>query len=210
MAPEILGAGPPPTVFQRLNPTSVQTIGGQETGEPGGISSVDEYREPHSAADLLLSPHSKLRPRSQSTGAPQRVKAFPLALFDTHEGPSNERSAETVDSWFRDLTRNTHALLKPLQRTRMKRVKIAILDTGIDRNHRAFQDEFSKARIKKTEDFLDSGGKGHDVCGHGTHCLGLLRKVAPEADIYVARVMKDFRGNPDPATIVKVCSSEAF
>ncbi|KAH8667352.1 peptidase S8/S53 domain-containing protein [Tricladium varicosporioides] len=208
IGPEILGAEPPPAVFQQLNPTTVQTTDDQEN-EQQDITSVEGPRETRGAAGLVPSLHSELRLRSRSVGAPQRAKAFPLALFDTREGSYNERSAETVDSWFQDLTRNTHALLKPLQRNRMKRVKIAILDTGIDRQHQAFLDEASKARIKKTEDFLDPSGKGHDVCGHGTHCLGLLRKVAPEADIYVARVMKDFRGNPDPKTIVKAINRAA-
>jgi hypothetical protein len=50
------------------------------------------------------------------------------------------------------------------------------------------------------EDFVNPTGNAHDICGHGTHCVGLLRQVAPQADIYVARVIekvgrKDQSGN---------------
>ncbi|KAF4992964.1 hypothetical protein FDECE_13548 [Fusarium decemcellulare] len=57
------------------------------------------------------------------------------------------------------------------------RVKIAVLDTGLkldDYNVRALKREIER----------DSG---IDVEGHGTHVVGLLLKVAPEADIYAFR-----------------------
>lgn len=88
-------------------------------------------------------------------------------------------------------------------------MKIAILDTGVDLSHPDFKEDQSASRmnrrIKPPEDFLDVGGKAHDTCGHGTHGVGLLRKVAPEADIYVARVAKDFDGILDPEVVAKVC-----
>lgn len=96
------------------------------------------------------------------------------------------------------------------RRAQCKRVKIAILDTGIDLTHPDFKDDQAgtreNRRIKKPEDFLDPSGSAVDTCGHGTHCVGLLRLIAPEADIYVARVAKDFKGNLDPVVIAKVGS----
>ncbi len=65
-------------------------------------------------------------------------------------------------------------------------------------------------RIKAPEDFLDVDGKAHDTCGHGTHCVGLLRTVAPEADIYVARVAKDFDGVLDPEVVARVCRMSSW
>ena len=88
-------------------------------------------------------------------------------------------------------------------------MKIAILDTGIDISHPDFKEDQSASRmnrrIKVPEDFLDPEGKAYDTCGHGTYCVGLLRRVAPEADIYVARVAKDFDSDLDPEVVAKVC-----
>ncbi len=109
-----------------------------------------------------------------------------------------------MDSWLYSLNSDTQNLLRPLRRDRGKRVKIAILDTGLDLTHRYFQHESAKKRIKKVEDFVDSGGSGQDSCGHGSHCAGLLRLVAPEADIYVARITKDSEGRLDPEIVGKV------
>lgn len=87
-----------------------------------------------------------------------------------------------------------------------QRVKIAILDTGIDLRHDAFNGQFPDGRVKKVEDFVQAGGTGADVHGHGTHCAALLRKVAPEADIYVARVAvgRGMKSELRPANVVKV------
>lgn len=94
------------------------------------------------------------------------------------------------------------------------RVKIAILDTGIDLRHDAFKDQLPglpKGRVKKVSDFVEAGGQGADVHGHGTHCAALLRKVAPEADIYVARVAigRGFQSRLVPDNVVKVSNARA-
>lgn len=116
------------------------------------------------------------------------------------------RFSET-DGWFAKLEKRTQPLLRELRRAHMKsRVTIAILDTGIDLRHDTFKDQFPNGRIKKVEDFVQVGGTGADIHGHGTHCAALLRRVAPEADIYVARVAVG-RGNKSelrPANVVKV------
>lgn len=117
-----------------------------------------------------------------------------------------KQSIHEVDAWFYDLKTQVHALLEPLRKDRCKRVKIAILDSGLDLNHPEFLDRQSKRikRIRAVEDFVEKGGTGQDTCGHGTHCLGLLRQIAPEADIYVAKVVKDAEGKLDPDAIAKV------
>lgn len=115
-----------------------------------------------------------------------------------------------VDRWFKLLETETQQLLEQKRRNHSKRIKIAILDTGVDLKHPDFAEDqakpFSERRIKKPLDFLDSKGNGRDICGHGTHCVGLLRRVAPWADIHVARVATDFNGDLDPMIIAKVCS----
>lgn len=116
-------------------------------------------------------------------------------------------SSHAVKSWFYSLEAETQQLLKPHRRSHCKRVKIAILDTGVDLTHPEFKEDQALSRmsrrIKVPEDFLDPTGSAVDTCGHGTHCVGLLRLIAPEADIYVARVAKDFNGILDADVVAK-------
>ncbi|KAI0547869.1 hypothetical protein F4679DRAFT_586154 [Xylaria curta] len=82
-----------------------------------------------------------------------------------------------------------------------QRVKIAILDTGVDQGNEDFRglvDRIKDARkkqrfpladrnpIKKIESFV--GDNGVDEFGHGTHVAGLVLQTAPDADLYIAKV----------------------
>lgn len=86
-------------------------------------------------------------------------------------------------------------------------VKVAILDTGIDRNHPDFQHPRSKPkkgimspvrgeenqikRIKASQNFCDDRKDVEDVTdidGHGTHVAGIILQLAPAAELYIARV----------------------
>jgi subtilisin family serine protease len=75
-------------------------------------------------------------------------------------------------------------------------VRVAVLDTGIDRNHPDFL-----GRVKATSSFV-TGEDVQDLYGHGTHCAGTacgpLRPsvlprygVAHAADLYVGKVLNN-------------------
>lgn len=67
-------------------------------------------------------------------------------------------------------------------------VRIAILDSGFDRDNPFLFTE--EKRIKGVQNFIDDvrSQDVQDEAGHGTHALGLLLKVAPCAEIYVAKI----------------------
>ena len=83
-------------------------------------------------------------------------------------------------------------------KTQGENVKVAILDTGIDKAHHDFQ-----GAVKGLKDFTatrNRKGNGHDKNGHGTHVAGIIgaRKnragfvgVAPKCDLYIAKVLDD-------------------
>jgi hypothetical protein len=85
------------------------------------------------------------------------------------------------------------------QRTR-SRIKIAVLDTGVDTyqssiiGHRELIKEKRRAingsklddPIKASKSFV--GGSANDQCGHGTRVAELLLMAAPHADLYVAKI----------------------
>lgn len=73
-------------------------------------------------------------------------------------------------------------------------VRIAILDSGIDTENPFLIEDQQRAdpRIKEARSFIH-GTEPHEIrdeIGHGTHALGLLLKVAPGAEIYVARIAR--------------------
>ncbi|KAF4627633.1 hypothetical protein G7Y89_g10518 [Cudoniella acicularis] len=76
------------------------------------------------------------------------------------------------------------------------RVKIAILDTGFDRRDPAIR--ANRERIKGIRSWVDGGKADEDLAGHGTHTATLLLKIAPDADIFVARIAENNHlENPD-------------
>lgn len=78
-------------------------------------------------------------------------------------------------------------------------IKVAVVDTGIDAAHPDFT-----GRIMATANFVGADNSAHDDNGHGTHVAGIVAGsgagangkyvgVAPEANLYVAKVL-DARG----------------
>ncbi|WP_088286228.1 S8 family serine peptidase [Ideonella sp. A 288] len=72
-----------------------------------------------------------------------------------------------------------------------KGVRVAVLDTGVDRTHPAIA-----ARLAPGQDFVDGdtdpteGGTSLDVSfGHGTHVAGIIARMAPGATIMPIRVL---------------------
>ncbi len=75
-------------------------------------------------------------------------------------------------------------------------VRIAILDSGLDPTNPLVIDN---PQIKEARSFVygTQPYETQDEIGHGTHALGLLLKVAPCAEIYVARVARRETLNPN-------------
>ena len=73
------------------------------------------------------------------------------------------------------------------------RVKIAILDTGVDGTHeqiKAALDPKSPS-IVNYKGFPDYLLPLRDKNGHGTHGTSMILKVAPDTHLYIARVSDD-------------------
>lgn len=98
-----------------------------------------------------------------------------------------------ADKWFTRLREDIHPLLAEIP-DNGRRVKVAILDTGIDLDHADIM-----ARDERIQDVRSwvNGKKGAkdysagDPCGHGTFATGLLLDVAPHVDVYVARIAEN-------------------
>lgn len=100
------------------------------------------------------------------------------------------------DKWFKRLEDETHEFMRPLK---LKKIHIAILDTGVDMRH-----PLLKARIaaKDCWDFVEDSLDICDKVGHGTHTTFLLMKTAPRARIFCGRVWRTRREEKDTGQLV--------
>jgi subtilisin family serine protease len=97
--------------------------------------------------------------------------------------------ASSAEKWLLHLDFMNSQVMQPYPQTKNDRVKIAVLDTGV-----YMEDHFIALNRKRIEydTFIPGDQAGpEDLDGHGTHCTGILLKVAKNAQIYVARIAKD-------------------
>jgi hypothetical protein len=92
------------------------------------------------------------------------------------------------------------------------RIRIAVLDTGIDFGHSGIQEAKEKGRVR--EEWCrswvgpENDAKDEDDGLHGTNCAYILHKAAPEAEIYIEKVFGSTSFRPYEAqNIAKVRSA---
>jgi subtilisin len=72
-------------------------------------------------------------------------------------------------------------------------VKVAVIDSGIDVSHPAIGSVSGGVALQFDPDAENQvrmiEGPHDDVFGHGTACSGIIRRVAPEAELYSVRVL---------------------
>lgn len=84
-------------------------------------------------------------------------------------------------------------------------VKIAILDTGIDRDHYVF--EARKENLGKMRNcYNESQMKVLDRNGHGTFVASLILDYAPDAELYIIKIADKKNATPDAKIVVNVSS----
>lgn len=74
------------------------------------------------------------------------------------------------------------------------RIKVAILDTGIDAEHAYIKKRWPRPDLCDGgyQDFLSDSGDSapQDNDGHGTHVAGILLLYAPNAELYIGRIVE--------------------
>lgn len=96
-----------------------------------------------------------------------------------------------TDAWIKDF--KSQRVKLGIGRDRAPRIKIAILDTGMDVTHPQVHSHFGDAgRIRAYKDFL-SGAAPMDLSGHGTHIAGVIIDLTSNTDLYVARVIESHK-----------------
>jgi hypothetical protein len=138
--------------------------------------------------------------------------SLPKGVFDTSIHQETEalfHSSIVPKMWLNDLkkiseriegSRRQFAITKP--------VRIAILDTGLNKDFLTFKMKSGLLRsIVDEEDFVDSGTQAMtDIFGHGTFMARLVMECAPGADILVVRVAKNTEALKDSQENIKKVS----
>ncbi|ETS76363.1 hypothetical protein PFICI_11750 [Pestalotiopsis fici W106-1] len=138
------------------------------------------------------------------------IRIEPLSL----RGAGTERrEASASREWMEaiyDAHLRTKALLDPLPtgETNTRSVRVAVLDTGCDTCAAFFQPFESARQIAKWRDFAGESSEPVDEEGHGTHCTSLVMKMAPEAEIYLARIAK--RRDDIADAVEAICNAIAW
>jgi hypothetical protein len=115
----------------------------------------------------------------------------------------NLRRAGSAEEWFYKLEMQVHSMIKRRRKRNDKRVRVAVLDTGIDQSHPRIIATLQKhdSRIIECKDWLDSESGTADIVGHGTCVSELLLRVA-KVDLYVGKVFNSRESSGNVSEIV--------
>ncbi|GAA3657720.1 S8 family serine peptidase [Asaccharospora irregularis] len=71
-----------------------------------------------------------------------------------------------------------------------QKVKIAIIDTGIDKNHEYFKyNVFDGIGLESKRDYIFVSDKYEDDNGHGTSCVSIIKKEFEEVEFFVVKAL---------------------
>lgn len=129
-----------------------------------------------------------------SSREPKRLRDMPAPPPLPSQDLDSGRESALAEQWLEGLNdvNKTISKIPPAPGClRPRPVRIAVLDTGIDGDSVFFSSPVRRARIREWKDWVDNSDMPVDLNGHGSHTVSLVMKVAPRADIYVARIAKD-------------------
>ncbi|QKD50607.2 uncharacterized protein FOBCDRAFT_248547 [Fusarium oxysporum Fo47] len=135
-------------------------------------------------------------------------RATPFQLFDDKDEFEEDKGQ------FHKSCEERATFMQSISRFSPKPVRIAVLDTGIDKNSGAIRGGLRTHRIKHQNCRSWVGNDSndvHDYDGHGTRIAELILRAAPEADIYICKVFNGRSLLPDEVEgIAKVRSWNTF
>jgi subtilisin family serine protease len=113
--------------------------------------------------------------------------------------------AEWAKNWFGELN-DFIRRMKLGRRQDSDRVRVAVLDTGLDEEHTAIQDrlQLHDSKICGRRSFIDHSSNINDAVGHGTAVCDILLRVA-KVDLFVAKISETANFDSDtPQRVAKV------
>lgn len=112
--------------------------------------------------------------------------------YDKPASSTDTKLKKSSKNWLKRIRLlNEQLKSSSIQSVPLRRVRIAILDTGYDADAVFFQNHTRRQRLVEWKDWVEESDQPKDAHGHGTHLISLVMKIAPDADICVARVAKN-------------------
>ncbi|KAF5723718.1 hypothetical protein FMUND_1537 [Fusarium mundagurra] len=144
-------------------------------------------------SDFVLRISAQPSSGSQRRQCPAEPLEKSLYFFDASHQTSSEKENPLSTTWLNNLLTSIYHFVDPPVDL-IEPVRIAILDSGLDPKSPFIIEDQNLARpqIQEARSFVH-GTEPHEILdeiGHGTHALGLLLKVAPCAEIYVAKIAR--------------------
>ncbi|KAH0828251.1 intracellular serine protease [Fonsecaea pedrosoi] len=188
----------------RLHTSKLDSSNVNTTARAGPLRSISDTAPVTSASlhsDIMLRMSAQPPTGSRAHGRLAEPSEKSLYFFDASHHTGAEQENPLSERWMDNLLSSIYPYVD-LDVDLAEPVRIAILDSGLDPESPFLIEDQQRAnpRIKEARSFVH-GTASHDIrdeIGHGTHALGLLLKVAPCAEIYVARVAR--RETLDPNT----------
>ncbi|OAL38924.1 hypothetical protein AYO20_01675 [Fonsecaea nubica] len=170
-----------------------------ETDTPPSIPSPAQQRylldylpkEPRPQGHMLITTRDRqiaerLTRSVNTIEIPESLDTSPSSYHSHSQPHAPIQNIDTeADSWFYNLESVVFPLLPICPRESRDRVKIALLCTGVDMADSFISFNCDRVQAKS---FLPGIESVKDTEGYGTHSTALLLRVAPNSDIYVARV----------------------
>lgn len=115
-------------------------------------------------------------------------KASKRVLFDDHETTASDKRTEYASRFIKGVQPILDETTSSTAAGRRK-IRIAVLDSGVDEADTWIRGALRSGRIKDRKSWVDSAEKKiGDSYGHGTIVTQLLLKMAPAAEVYVAKI----------------------
>jgi hypothetical protein len=96
-----------------------------------------------------------------------------------------------AETWFKHYLAKIQKEIAKIRCDNEPRIRIALLDSGIDIQHEVFVKANQEGCIACGQGFPETLLPFEDKNGHGTHCASVLIRTAPAAELYIARVVDD-------------------
>ncbi|KAG7438701.1 Intracellular serine protease [Fusarium oxysporum f. sp. raphani] len=153
---------------------------------------VSSYDKPNTVNVLYKSVQRRFAAAPRSIKASRQVLSRPEAQTVAVSGINDEaRKRQLSQKWFENYDRLKETLQSEDAETgpRYERIKIAILDTGINSDDHDYYRDFGI--IAEYKDYVNNNDSNpDDETGHGSAAASLLVRTCPNASLYLARVLK--------------------